>query len=57
MHVHVHGADGEAKFRLEPEIALAQNYGLTAQQLKVVRAVIEAHKDEIRRAWKEHFGS
>ena len=25
MHVHVHHAEGEAKFWLEPEIELAQN--------------------------------
>ena len=28
MHVHVQSPDGEAKFWLEPEIALAQNQGL-----------------------------
>lgn len=27
LHVHVHCADGEAKFWLEPEIELAQNLG------------------------------
>ena len=55
MHVHVHGPSGEAKFWLEPKITLAQNYGLTAQHIKVVQAVIEAHEDEIRKAWKAHF--
>lgn len=29
MHVHVHCGDGEAKFWLEPKVALAKNYGLT----------------------------
>jgi len=29
MHVHIHHAEGEAKFWLEPEIELAQKYGLT----------------------------
>jgi hypothetical protein len=57
MHVHVHAPDGEAKFWLEPEIALAQNYGLTAQQLSIVLRVIQEREDDIRRAWKAHFGS
>jgi Domain of unknown function (DUF4160) len=37
MHVHVHCPDGEAKFWLEPEIALAQNYGLTEQQVRTAQ--------------------
>ena len=57
MHVHVHAGDGEAKFWMEPEINLAQNYGLSSKQLKIVRGLIEEHKDEIRSAWQAHFGS
>ncbi len=30
MHVHVTHTDGEAKYWLEPSIALAQNFGLFA---------------------------
>jgi hypothetical protein len=30
MHIHVHSPDGEAKFWLEPVIALADAYGLSA---------------------------
>jgi hypothetical protein len=28
MQLHVYGQNGEAKFWLEPQIELAQNYGL-----------------------------
>jgi hypothetical protein len=56
MHVHVECADGEAKFWLEPTVALAQNYGLTEQQLKVAQGYVEANADVIRAAWKTHFG-
>jgi hypothetical protein len=34
MHVHVHCPDGEAKFWLEPAIAMAHNYGLSDQQIR-----------------------
>ena len=34
MHVHVSCADGEAKFWLEPDIALARNYRLSESQLR-----------------------
>ena len=56
MHVHVHCGQGEAKFWLEPQIELAQNYGLAAKDLAVIRQLIEGHEHEIRRAWQEHFG-
>lgn len=55
MHVHVIGHGGEAKFRIEPELALAACHGLTPRQIKVVERIIEEHEDEIRGAWKKHF--
>jgi hypothetical protein len=36
MHVHVYGQNGEAKFWLEPQIELAQNYGLSQKELSEV---------------------
>ncbi len=55
MHVHVHCADGETKFWLEPSIELAQNLGLNSRQLRTVQSLIEVHEDEIRAAWAKHF--
>jgi len=55
MHVHVSCADGEAKFWLEPIVTLAQNYGLSAKQLKEIQGVIEGQNREITKAWKKHF--
>lgn len=57
MHVHVQGPDGEAKFSLEPTIALAMTVGLPRHQLKSTQAMVEEHEDEIRRAWNAHFRS
>ena len=56
MHVHVHAPQGEAKFWMEPKIELANNYDLNSRELKSVQRLIEEHADEIREAWKEHFG-
>jgi hypothetical protein len=33
MHVHVHHAEGEAKFWIEPEIELARSYGLSRRRV------------------------
>ena len=49
--------NGEAKFWLEPNIEMAENYGLTRKQLGEVHAIIEGRKDEIINAWKRHLGS
>ena len=57
MHVHAQSGDGEAKFWLEPEIELAVSYNLKSKDLTKVRALTEEHADEIRAAWRKHFGS
>ena len=55
MHVHVHHADGEAKFWLEPVVEAASRQGLRPRHMKFVEAFIREHEDEIRAAWKKHF--
>ena len=55
-HVHVQHADGQAKFWLEPEVGLAQNYELNDRQIATALRLVGKHKDEIRAAWEEHFG-
>jgi hypothetical protein len=54
-HVHVQGIRGEARFWLEPEIALALNYGLGRRTITTALRLIREHEDEIRTAWKAHF--
>ena len=56
MHVHVQSPAGEAKFWLEPQIELAQNYGLNTRQLNRALKLVTEHEDEIREAWETHFG-
>ncbi len=56
MHVHVHCADGEAKYWLEPSIALAENHRLSRSQLNEIEGMIEAHYHELTTAWNKHFG-
>ena len=56
MHVHVHAERGEAKFWIEPEIELAVNHGLPDHDLHTITEIIQERVDEIRAAWKRHFG-
>ena len=55
MHIHVSCPEGEAKFWLDPIIALDQNYGLNPRKLLELQGIVEEHKNEIIRAWKKHF--
>lgn len=55
MHVHVHCGEGEAKFWLVPQIALANHFHLSRNQLKEIEQIIEVHHDELKRAWHKHF--
>lgn len=55
-HVHVQHGSGEAKFWLEPQLELAQNYGLTPIRINTALRIIREHQDEIRAAWEKHFG-
>lgn len=57
MHVHVHCADGEAKYWLEPEVELAKNYRLSRQQLKQIERTIEENYNELTKAWKKYFSN
>ena len=55
MHVHVYSSEGEAKFWLEPVVALAQYHGLSSRELREIQKVVEARNHEITKAWKKHF--
>ena len=57
VHVHALGAEGEAKFWLEPRIELARNHGLSERKVREALRLVEEHEDEIRKAWIERFGS
>lgn len=57
MHVHVQHDTGEAKIWLEPEIEVAQNFGLSERRLATALRLTREHHDEIRAAWQTHFRS
>ncbi|MBC7618584.1 MAG: DUF4160 domain-containing protein [Candidatus Saccharibacteria bacterium] len=56
IHVHVAHVDGEAKFWRTPQVALANQTGLSATQLRQAQAVVNRHLKEIQNAWNDHFG-
>ena len=56
MHVHVLGEEGEAKIWVEPHIEVADPGRLNDRTLAVALQLIRERHDEIREAWRRHFG-
>jgi Domain of unknown function (DUF4160) len=57
VHVHVAQAGLDAKFWLFPDVRLAYNRGYDARTIKRLQEIVEAHREEIERAWNEHFSA
>lgn len=57
MHIHIHSAGGEARFWIEPTVALANHTGFGKRQLRELHVLVEESEDVIRNAWTAHFGS
>lgn len=56
MHVHIETADGNAKFWLEPLVALANFHNLPQRDLARIELIVKEHRDEFIAAWHRHFG-
>jgi hypothetical protein len=54
-HIHVRQGYEEAKFWLLPNVALAYNDGFSARTLNRLQRLVELHRDELEKAWYEHF--
>ncbi|KMJ46958.1 MULTISPECIES: DUF4160 domain-containing protein [Xenorhabdus] len=52
VHIHIHSAEGEAKFWLVPDVSLARNDGFNARELKELTGVIKLNRE----AWNDYFG-
>jgi hypothetical protein len=55
VHIHVRRDRDNAKFWLYPEVALAYNRGFSSREQSELARVVEEHRDEIERAWNDHF--
>ena len=50
-------ASGEAKFWLDPAVEPAMSKGISAHESRAIQQIIERRKEEIVRAWRQHFAS
>jgi hypothetical protein len=55
-HIHVMKGDGQAKFWLS-DCRLARAKGFADRELRQIRRKVEEHREELLRAWHDHFGT
>lgn len=55
MHIHISSPNAEAKFWIEPVVALADYAGFSDRHIKELAKVVETHIKEIEKHWKNHF--
>jgi hypothetical protein len=55
-HVHVEKGDGRAKLWLEP-VELAWKDGLTPRDVRAIRIIVHARREEIIACWRKFFES
>jgi len=55
IHIHVAKQRGYAKFWLQP-LELEKSRNFRDHELSEIARLIEEHRDEIERKWRDHFG-
>ncbi len=55
-HIHVVKAGNEVKYWLEPAIELAENYGFSEKDLRLIENVIKENGDHFKRQYAVHIG-
>ena len=56
VHVHAESSDGEGKFWSYPEVRVARSAGYSRRQLLELAELVDRRREDIERAWNEHFG-
>lgn len=54
--MHVDRDDCTARFWLQP-VALADNLGFSARELRRIEVIVTENREKLREAWRGHFGT
>jgi len=55
LHVHIKKGENNAKFWINPEISMNENYGFSSKELNWIEEEINANKKEIEDTWYDFF--
>lgn len=56
VHVHVETSEGTAKISVEHDVAVLSSFRIGRSELTRIVAIVEDRRDDIVRAWNDHFG-
>ena len=56
MHIHVVKAETEAKYWLEPDIELAENFGFSSKELSFIEKILKENGDDFKIKFARHTG-
>jgi hypothetical protein len=57
LHIHVIKGENVAKFWIEPEVTVSQNYGMNPSELTKLIKIVSDHEEIIREFWNEYFNN
>jgi hypothetical protein len=55
LHIHVRKDAATAKIWLEPDVTVADSFGMSARELRELVRVARENRDAFAKAWKDHF--
>ena len=56
MHIDVVKAENEAKYWLEPDIELAENFGFSSKELSFIEKILKENGDDFKNKFARHTG-
>jgi len=57
LHIHVIKGENIAKFWVDPEVSVAQSYGMNPSELTKLTKIVGEHRELIREFWNEYFNN
>ena len=55
-HMHIDRESSSAKFWLDPEVILAENYGYNRKELREIERLVKQHVEQLRDEWDAFCG-
>ena len=56
IHIHIVKAENEAKYWLEPDIELAENFGFSNKELGFIEKILKEYTNEFKIKFARHTG-
>lgn len=56
IHIHIVKAENEAKYWLEPDLELAENFGFSSKELSFIEKILKENGDDFKIKFARHTG-